>query len=477
MGIGPKGKYSGIYWDCVCECGNTCTVLGASLNSKSVKSCGCLTKQDLTGLKVGLLTVVRLTDPREHSKRLWLCKCDCGNTKLVSTGSLNTSNVQSCGCILRKDITGQKFGKLTAVEMVDGEPGGVSYRWLCKCECGGERLAAYAELNNSRYNHSCGCINLPDLTGHKFTRLTVLGLDTSRVVKGTRHWECVCECNVIVSVSTSALLGEETHSCGCYGRERVIEANTTHGMTGTAIYRIYRGMLNRCYWPSSKSYHRYGGRGIFVCDRWRESFENFYEDMGDPPPKHSLDRRDNDGPYSPENCRWSTAKEQGRNKSDTAWVEYRGERVKRIELTDRYGVDPTTFRQRLDNGWDVELALTPPVPSRTEQWGVMVVLNLETREIVFGSNTAAFEDDHNLDRYKVRSAGTYKVPIDGVWLAKSLEDTTPWNDFRGCTGVSEEVILKQPNEPHVIFSNVREAYRYLTEHSLLDKEYTLKVFE
>lgn len=105
------------------------------------------------------------------------------------------------------------------------------------------------------------------------------------------------------------------------------------------LYHTWYAMVARCQNPRAQSYHNYGGRGITVCDRWLESFENFYADMGDrPTPGHSIDRIDNDGPYSPENCRWATWEEQANNRRNNVWIEFQGERLSAAQWRKRLGV-------------------------------------------------------------------------------------------------------------------------------------------
>ena len=105
------------------------------------------------------------------------------------------------------------------------------------------------------------------------------------------------------------------------------------------LYPTWYGMVARCQNPKAQSYRNYGGRGITVCDRWLESFENFYADMGErPSPKHSIDRIDNDGPYSPENCRWATWEEQANNRRNNVWIEFQGERLSAAQWRKRLGV-------------------------------------------------------------------------------------------------------------------------------------------
>jgi hypothetical protein len=156
-----------------------------------------------------------------------------------------------------------------------------------------------------------------DLTGRQFGRLTVLHR------AGTSHWKCQCSCGNRRDVSGDSLRHGETRPCGCLRRELTAERNQgrppalKHGEAAARSpeYICWYGIIRRCCRPTDTSWERYGGRGITVCDRWRNSFEHFLADMGrKPTPQHSIDRINNDGDYEPANCRWATASEQQRNK-------------------------------------------------------------------------------------------------------------------------------------------------------------------
>lgn len=135
------------------------------------------------------------------------------------------------------------------------------------------------------------------------------------------------------------------------------------------IYRTYRAMLNRCYNQSQKSYKDYGGRGITVCERWRVAaygvgFHNFLADMGHPPPKASLDRIDNSGPYSPENCRWATQSEQANNKRNNRWITANGQTKTLAQWAKELGCNPANILYRIKAGMSEEQAVTTPVADR-----------------------------------------------------------------------------------------------------------------
>lgn len=154
---------------------------------------------------------------------------------------------------------------------------------------------------------------LVNLSGKVFGRLTVIGRNGS-----DKHcnalWLVDCECGKRKTVGGDGLRKGVIVSCGCYGAEQRLKANTSHGMWRRTEYRIWADMLQRCNNDKQPVYQNYGARGISVCDRW-DTFENFYEDMGDRPSlKYSLDRIDNDGDYTPDNCRWATNLQQSFNK-------------------------------------------------------------------------------------------------------------------------------------------------------------------
>lgn len=151
-----------------------------------------------------------------------------------------------------------------------------------------------------------------NLKGKKFNNLTVIKL--SKIKTGFTYWECLCDCGNLSIVRGASLKNNSIKSCGC------LRNITTHNLSNTEEYYIWKSMLRRCYNKFAPNYKNYGGRGIIVCSRWLK-FENFLEDTGMKPSKlHSVDRIDNDKGYSKDNCKWSTKKEQANNRRNSVKI-------------------------------------------------------------------------------------------------------------------------------------------------------------
>lgn len=283
----------------------------------------------------------------------------------------------------KQNLEGQQFGRLTVLSFHEVRKG--KTMWNCLCSCGTQTIQR-ADAMKSGISRSCGCYkkeqtvkNLQrethkDLVGKKFSRLLVLSAGPKQKKKTVR-WVCSCDCGSVVLVSGSSLVSGHTRSCGCLQRQQASKqatemgaSNKTHGKTATPEWMIWRGMRLRCYDTAQPAYPNYGGRGIKVCDRWT-AFENFFADMGErPTEKHSLDRIDCDGDYTPTNCRWATNKQQQRNRRNNIRVEYNGEVKCLSEWAELYGLKQVIVWNRyVCSRWSIHRTLTIPLAKTTQQ--------------------------------------------------------------------------------------------------------------
>lgn len=199
--------------------------------------------------------------------------------------------------------------------------------------------------------------NFNDLSGQRFGRLKATDFDGTR--NGKSWWRCSCDCGSEKVVAYQHLVSGLVRSCGCLRRDSARALMTTHGGSvggGARWYQVWAGMIDRCNNPQSLRFHRYGGRGIGICERWRDP-RAFYDDMGDPPPGMTIERIDNDAGYSPENCRWATRKEQNNNRSTTRLIDFGGETLSAAAWAERLGITKATMYYRLRT-WPLERALT-----------------------------------------------------------------------------------------------------------------------
>lgn len=197
-----------------------------------------------------------------------------------------------------------------------------------------------------------------DITGQRFGRLVALSREGLTRL-GAVTWNCVCDCGTELIVKGSSLRSGNTSSCGCLCRDRTSETHLKHGQTypkKTSEYLCWRNMLTRCQYAKNKDYPRYGGRGITVCERW-QVFANFYEDMG-PSNGLTIERKDNDGPYCPENCCWIPRSKQQENTRKNIPLTAFGKTRFVWEWARELGISRQKIRNRLVHGRSPEEALS-----------------------------------------------------------------------------------------------------------------------
>lgn len=199
-----------------------------------------------------------------------------------------------------------------------------------------------------------------DLSGRTFSRWFVVHRTGNR--RGSVVWLCRCMCGTEKEVPSRALMSGESTSCGCFQRDSAAlkcKARATHGMSNAREYAIWSGILSRCRNPNSKDFQNYGGRGIYVSERWLV-FENFFHDMGPSAAGMSIERLDNDGPYCKENCKWATRQEQNRNSRHNRNLVCDGESKPLGVWAELMGISRSCLDARLKSGWSVEKAIRTP---------------------------------------------------------------------------------------------------------------------
>ena len=183
--------------------------------------------------------------------------------------------------------------------------------------------------------------------------------DKNAFVKDVRHYMLVeCICGTVRSVRKDGLTSGSTKSCGCTNRR-----NSTHNLSKTKLYYTYQGIKRRCYNSKSEQFKNYGGRGIKMCDEWLNDSESFFEwsKRNGFSEELSIDRINNDGDYSPENCRWVDMRTQSRNKRTNVHVTYKGKTQLLVDWAKEKGMNRGTLSSRLNSGWTLEDALETPV--------------------------------------------------------------------------------------------------------------------
>jgi hypothetical protein len=254
---------------------------------------------------------------------------------------------------------GDHFGKLTVLRRTENR--GRHAYWECACTCGRNIVVRGDRLRNGS-TVSCGCAQREyqearlvkiekSVSLKKFGKVFVLG--TAREFKGRKQVHAVCVCRYCAGTSVrraSDVLRKNFLGCDCRYKGTIRERVSKHGfpvpwpinerepIQVTAMRQEWRTIVARCHDPNNRDYPKYGGRGILVYEEWRNNFETFLRDNGVRPLEKTLERKDNNGPYSPENCTWATHREQTRNRSNTIFLRHQGQRLTLAELANQIGV-------------------------------------------------------------------------------------------------------------------------------------------
>lgn len=268
------------------------------------------------------------------------------------------------------DLTGQTFNNLTVIHRAKNN----KFRqtcWKCQCRCGNVTFVPTNRLLTGRIK-SCGCLNserrlkqIIEVIGQKFGQLTVIKHIENK--NGHAYMECLCSCGKTTITTINRLKSGSTKSCGCLNKGiNAIMKRLIHGMESSSEYRTWKHMKERCYNPTDKSFKNYGGRGIKVCDEWKESFSKFYSHIGPKPSKkYTIERIDNNLGYFPGNVRWATMREQSNNRRSNYTITLHEHTKTMIQWSRFVGINNGTLWNRIHIlGWPPAKAIFTPVRHR-----------------------------------------------------------------------------------------------------------------
>lgn len=350
---------------------------------------------DYMGKTIGNAYVLGKTTPHikpnGNIKIRYLCRCNLCGKKFIAYRDSLTNHIKgkyirplSCGCDIARDpiTVGEKIGKLTVVECTNVVPGKHERNtWKCKCECG--RIVYMKEGTLLfRTTKDCGMCGehksrhevYPN--GTKIGMLTIRGYIPSKTgIVEDEEYICDCDCGTKGVIRTFLQLSgkDGCKNCGCVNVQKMKnlhDKTRRHGLSDTRIYDIYKGMMRRCYNTNEEMYYNYGGRGIYVCDEWKDqedykglkafvewAYKNGYDDT------LSIDRIDNDGPYCPDNCRWTTMVVQANNKRDSIQLTVGDTTYTYAQWEVASGINQNTIRRRCEKGYDPHTAVYTPTPT------------------------------------------------------------------------------------------------------------------
>jgi len=264
------------------------------------------------------------------------------------------------------DLTGQRFGKLTVISRAESNSQNRAM-WSCLCDCKKTIITTGWSLRRGS-TKSCGCIGCENLIGKKFCRLSVISKYGSNKHKKIVY-ECLCECGNKTKIIGSRLKNGHTKSCGCLHLENIKNGtNTRHGLSNHKLNNVWNSIKDRCFNKNNKDYKHYGGRGIIMCDEWKNDFKKFYDwaILNGYKKGLSIDRIDNNGNYTPENCRLVTQKEQVRNTRINRKIEYNGDKKLIIEWCEELNLKLSVITNRIYRGWSVEKTFETPIKTKSK---------------------------------------------------------------------------------------------------------------